>query len=359
MADGQKTEQPSQKRLNEAKKQGRFPVSRDLVAAAQFCLFIWLATRSAPAWLEALRRMMRALLAAAFDTRFTPQTLLGLASSLSEPILWPALKLGAMLVAATLTVQLASTQLGIAPGRLSPDFTRLNSFPRIAQLPRHNAMEALYAIMTLPIFVYLIMHVFEQHGAAFQRLSAAGIEAAIERVGIAMGDVLWQGSLLLLTWGLIDYARQRSKWSGELKMSRQELQDENKEAEGNTQMKARIRRLMRERSRRRMMKDVETATAVVVNPTHYAVAIKYDAGEMPAPKVVAKGKNYLAARIRERAIKHQVPIVENPPLARALYKNAAIGQEIPADLFRAVAEVLAYIYRVMNQVPGRRRPSRP
>jgi flagellar biosynthetic protein FlhB len=103
---------------------------------------------------------------------------------------------------------------------------------------------------------------------------------------------------------------------------------------------------MRDLVRRKMMKAVDTATAVVVNPTHYAVALHYLPSEMPAPKVVAKGKNYLALRIRERALKNQVPIVENPPLARALYKSADVGQEIPGHLYRAVAEVLAYLFKL-------------
>ena len=102
-----------------------------------------------------------------------------------------------------------------------------------------------------------------------------------------------------------------------------------------------------------MMKDVATATAVVVNPTHYAVAIRYQVDSMAAPLVVAKGKNYLALRIRQRAIEHQVPIVENPPLARALYSSVEVGQEIPPHLYRAVAEILAYIYKLMHgKLPG-------
>ena len=113
-------------------------------------------------------------------------------------------------------------------------------------------------------------------------------------------------------------------------------------------MKARIRRLQRDVLRRRMMKEVPTATAVIVNPTHFAVAIRYDLDTMAAPLVVAKGKNYLALRIREKAIENQVPIIENPPLAQALYKSVEVGQEIPPHLYRAVAEILAYIYRLMN-----------
>ena len=110
----------------------------------------------------------------------------------------------------------------------------------------------------------------------------------------------------------------------------------------------RVRRLQRDFARRNMMKEVPNATAVIVNPTHYSVAIRYSLDTLGAPTVVAKGKNYLALRIRQRAIEHGVPIVENQPLAQALYKSADVGQEIPPHLYRAVAEVLAYIFKLMN-----------
>jgi len=151
-----------------------------------------------------------------------------------------------------------------------------------------------------------------------------------------------------MLFGCIDLIRQRRRFAQDLRMSRQEVREEFKETEGNPQMKTRIRRLMRDRIRRNMMKQVPTATAVIVNPTHYAVAIRYQMDWASAPTVVAKGKNYLALRIRQRAIDHQVPLIENPPLAQALYKSAEIGQEIPQHLYRAVAEILAYIYRLMH-----------
>ena len=116
-------------------------------------------------------------------------------------------------------------------------------------------------------------------------------------------------------------------------------------------MKQRIRRIRRDMARRHMMHEVPTATAVVVNPTHYAVALKYDMNTPGAPRVVAKGKNYLALRIRQKALENQVPLIENPPLAQGLYKSVEVGQEIPAHFYRAVAEVLAYIFKIMN---GRR-----
>jgi flagellar biosynthesis protein FlhB len=347
----QKTEQPTQKRLNEARRQGRFPISRDLLGGVQLFLFVWLITRDSAVWLDTLRRIMRRLLEAAFERPSSAGDMQALAGSLALPLLWPAVQMGAWLVAGTLVLQLVSTGFGVSPSRLSPDFTRLNGFARLAQLPKQNASQALQALIALPIFAYLISHVLAEHGPGFARLSASAVPAAMASIGSAMSSVLWQGAWLLLLLGLFDYYRQRSRWDRELKMSKQEVKDENKESEGSPHIKARIRRLMRSRSRRRMMKDVETATAVVVNPTHYAVALRYDSGQMQAPRVVAKGKNFLAARIRERARRFQVPIVENPPLARSLHQAAAVGQEIPAHLFRAVAEVLAYIYRVMNPGP--------
>jgi flagellar biosynthetic protein FlhB len=136
-------------------------------------------------------------------------------------------------------------------------------------------------------------------------------------------------------------------------MSKHEVRQEGKETEGNPQLKMRIRRMQRDSLRRQMMKEIPKATAVIVNPTHYAVAIRYSVDAAGAPKVVAKGRNYVAARIRAKAIEHQIPIVENPPLAQALYKSVEIGQEIPSHLYRAVAEILAYIYRIMNgHLPG-------
>jgi flagellar biosynthetic protein FlhB len=167
-------------------------------------------------------------------------------------------------------------------------------------------------------------------------------------VGASLTALLWRGAGLFMLFGTIDLVRQKRRYAKDMRMSRHDIKEEFKESEGNPQMKMRIRRLMRDRIRRNMMKQVPTATAVIVNPTHYAVAIRYQLDWATAPRVVAKGKNYLALRIRQRALDHQVPLIENPPLAQALYKSAEIGQEIPANLYRAVAEILAYVYRLMN-----------
>ncbi len=161
-------------------------------------------------------------------------------------------------------------------------------------------------------------------------------------------DVLWKAAAFFVLFGTVDLFRQKRRFAKKMRMSKHDLKEELKESEGNPQVKMRIRRLQRDVRRRRMMDEVKTASAVIVNPTHYAVAIRYHHESMQAPVVVAKGKNYLAARIRARALEYQIPLIENPPLAQALYKSVEVGQQIPSHLYRAVAEILAYIYRLMG-----------
>ena len=177
--------------------------------------------------------------------------------------------------------------------------------------------------------------------------------SSLARVGLTLETLLWRAAGLFLLIGVIDLLWQRHRYMKQLKMSKQEIREESKESEGNPQIKARVRRIQRDMARKQMMKEVAKATAVVVNPTHYAVALRYLPEAPGAPRVVAKGKNFLAARIRQRAIEHQVPIVENPPLARALYSAVDVGHEIPAHLYRAVAEILAYIQRMLGKLPGK------
>jgi flagellar biosynthetic protein FlhB len=178
-------------------------------------------------------------------------------------------------------------------------------------------------------------------------------QAALVRISGTLESLLWRAASLFLIVGVADLVWQRHRYTKQLRMTKQEIQQETKEQQGNPHVKMRIRRLQRDLARRNMMKEIPKATAVIVNPTHYAVAIRYSLESSAAPKVVAKGRNYLAARIRAKAIENQVPIVENPPLAQALYKSVDVGQEIPAHLYRAVAEILAYIYRLMGgHLPG-------
>ena len=204
------------------------------------------------------------------------------------------------------------------------------------------------ALVFLPLIAFAVYTIARDNLLAFAGLSQVGILPGLQVVAAAIKALLWKAAILFAFIGCLDFLRVYRRHNKSLKMSKQELRDESKDTEGNPQMKNRIRRIQRDLARRNMMKDISKATAVIVNPTHYAVAIRYEMDSMAAPMVLAKGRNYLARRIREIAMDHQVPIIENQPLAQALYKSAEVGQEIPAHLYRAVAEVLAYIFKLMN-----------
>jgi flagellar biosynthesis protein FlhB len=352
MADD-KTERPTQRRLDKARREGNFPVSKEFVAAVQFLAFVWLSSAFGAGWFMKAAATLRAVLAAAFRPEVTPESLVKLAWNVVDAMFLPLAVAGGVLLGISLAAQLFTTRLGVSLKKLAPDVTRLNPVARVRDLPRQNLPAFLQAAVLLPVFGFAVYAVARENLAAFARLPLAGIESSTFRMGDAILSLLWRAGLLFGAFGLVDLVRQKRRFEKEMRMTKQEIRDEFKETEGNPQIKQRIRRIQRDFARRQMMKEVPKATAVIVNPTHYAVAIKYSLDSFAAPTVVAKGKNYLAMRIKLRAMEHEVPIVENAPLAQALYKSAEVGQEIPAHLYRAVAEVLAYIYRLMNgRLPG-------
>jgi flagellar biosynthesis protein FlhB len=229
----------------------------------------------------------------------------------------------------------------------------LNPVTKLRELPHQNLSSLLEAVFLLPLFLGAVYFIARDRLEAFLLLPLQSVASGARLLGVSLMDLLWKAAGLFVVFGCVDLFRQMRRYQQDLRMSKQEIKEEMKDVEGNPQMKARIRRIQRDRARRRMMKEVPKATAVIVNPTHFAVAIRYQMDSMAAPVVVAKGKNYLALRIRQKALEHQVPIIENPPLAQALYKSVDVGQEIPAHLYRAVAEILAYIFKLMNgKLPG-------
>jgi flagellar biosynthetic protein FlhB len=243
-------------------------------------------------------------------------------------------------------VHLAVTRLGFAFNKLAPDLTRLNPGKALANAKRQNLTGFVQALVLLPVFSLAVYFIAQDNLSAFMQLPFQAVDSGLKRVTSSINDLLWKAVYLFLIWGSIDLFRQTKRFQQEMRMSKQEIRDEAKESDGNPQVKQRIRRLQKEALRRRMMSQVPTATAVIVNPTHFAVAIRYHVESMATPVVVAKGKNYLALRIRQIAIENLVPIVENPPLAQALYKSVEVGQEIPSNFYRAIAEILAYIYKL-------------
>ena len=349
MADkSQQTEKPTPRRLEKAREEGRFPAAKELVSGLQFLAFVMVLSWGAGAWVVRVRRLIRMLVERAFRSELTPASVLALARTAVESVILPLILAGAGLVVLSLGVRLATTRMGLSWKGLTPDFARLNGFARLKDLPRQNLPSMLQAVIMLPLAGMTVYTMGKQNLAAYLALPFQGLEAGARNITESLLGLLWKAAMAFLAFGAVDMFRQHRRYLKDLRMSKQEIRDEHKEVEGNQQVKARIRRLQRDVLRRRMMQEVPKATAVIVNPTHFAVALKYDLDSMAAPRVVAKGKNYLALRIREKAIANEVPIIENPPLAQALYKSVEVGQEIPPHLYRAVAEILAYIYRLMN-----------
>lgn len=349
----QRTEPASPRRIEKARKEGQFPSAKEFVSAIQFLAFVAIVANWGGEWILQTKRATRLILERAFERDVTAPELVRLVADSVSRVVFPLLLAGSLLIVLTVTVQLLATNMGFSLKKLTPGFKRLNPIAKLRELPRQNIPMLVKALIMLPFFIGVVYAIAQDSFPAYFLLPLQDVETGALRIAMSILDLLWKAATMFMVFGCIDLMRQRHRYQKDLRMSKQELRDEAKESEGNPQVKMRIRRLRRDLLRRRMVQEVSTATALIVNPTHYAVAIRYQFESMAAPVVVAKGKNYLAQRIRQRAIAHQIPIVENPPLAQALYKSVDTGQEIPAHLYRAVAEILGYIYRLMNgKMPG-------
>jgi flagellar biosynthesis protein FlhB len=230
---------------------------------------------------------------------------------------------------------------------LTPDFGRLNpvsGFKRFGVMQSGmDTLKALISVAMIAWIAWLMVDASMNQGVSLAWMSPA--EAA-RTFWVQAESLLWKVAWGLGFLALGDYALQRYRLMQSLKMTKQEVKDEAKQHDGNPEVKNRIRRVQREMARRRMLENVPKATVVITNPTHYAVALEYRRGEMSAPKVLAMGADHIALQIRERARKHGIPLVENKPLAQALYKTAEVGETIPGPLFSAVAEVLAQLIKL-------------
>jgi flagellar biosynthesis protein FlhB len=348
-----KTEEPTQRRLEKARREGQFPQAKDFIGALQFLAILGILAAGGARWFGGFRTTTRALMKLAFRGEFGTADLSHLAWQLFWNQLLPLAAAGLGLAAATLGLRLATTRFGLSLKKLAPDGARFNPVSRLRDLPKQNLPSVFQALVLLPLFLWAVYAVARAKWEDFLLLPLESVDAGCSRIAASLMELFWKAAALFMVFGSVDLFRQLRRYKRDLRMSKQDIKEELKDQEGNPQMKARIRRLQRDRARRQMMKEIPTATAVIVNPTHFAVAIRYQMESMAAPAVVAKGKNYLALRIRQKAIESNVPIIENPPLAQALYKYAEVGQEIPPHLYRAVAEILAYIFKLMNgRLPG-------
>lgn len=345
--DADRTEQPTTKRLEEARKKGQVPRSIELTTAA-----VVLIAGAGLHYLghglgKSLAELMRAGLALTRDQALDDSQAISMfAASTLHAMLACAPILGLTLVAALLA-PLAIGGWNLSFGVLAPDFTRLSPMAGFGRMFSMRGVVELAKAFAKFILIALVAAVF----LWFKRgeLLELGSEAPAAAIGHAItlsGQALLSLAGTLVLIAAIDVPWQLFQHMKQLRMTRQEVRDEMKESEGNPEIKGKIRQLQQEVARRRMMQEVPKADVVVTNPTHFAVALRYDDKRMRAPIVVAKGADAVAARIREVAGEHNIPIFEAPPLARALFRSVDLNREVPANLYVAVAQVLTYVYQV-------------
>lgn len=238
----------------------------------------------------------------------------------------------------------------ITPGALKPKMSKFNPFSNFKSIffSSRSFVEVAKSLLKLFVISWFTYSVLKDFILSAVGLVDYSIEEIVKFMLEAAYQLLWKVSLVFAFIAGIDFGFQKFKFKRDLMMTKQEVKEEHKSTEGDPQIKSRIRRMQITSARQRMMKNLPTADVVITNPTHFAIALKYDLGKDSAPRVVAKGMDELAQRIKKIASEHNIPLHEDRELARALYKVCEVGDEIPQDLFKAVAQILAYIYKLKN-----------
>ncbi len=348
---GEKTEPATAKKLKDAREEGQVSKSKELTSAfdlvALFAILKFLVSFVGTKMLETFQEFYKKIPDIVYAGRIQSNTVASLIQEAMLLILQMAAPFFIAGVAVAIVVNII--QVGWKPTAkpMKPKGSKLNpisGFKKI--LSKDSIFEFLKSIVKIGLILYVAYVSIRDHQNTLFLLYDIPLIHVILLMGEIIIDTGLKISAVYIVIGLVDYIYQKHKFKEDMKMTKQEVEDEFKNTEGNPEIKGRQRSRMREASQRRMMQDLPTADVVITNPTHLSVAIKYDAEQNKAPIVIAKGADYLAMQIREKARECNIEIVENKPLARMLYANVDIGAEIPPELYQAVAEVLAFVYNM-------------
>lgn len=340
-----KTEKPTGKRLSEARNRGNVAKSRDLNTAVS-CLGGSLAVYFSIHGIHGhTRQLLQELWGGGFQTAAEANLNHSLFIQIASHFFMMVAPVVMVLVAIAILVNFAQVKFLIAWETIKPNFARLNPLKGLSNFcSLRSLLELGKSILKLIIMAYVVYYVIQQHSILFLSLvRAEAVDVATVTGTLTFRILIYVGSIMLVI-SCLDLYYQHWQHRKDLMMSKQEVKEEHKQSEGNPQIKSRIRSVQRALWRQRMMAQVPKADLVITNPTHFAVALAYNK-TMVAPKLLAKGRDLIAQRIIKIARKHQIPIVPNPPLARALYHQVELDEQIPVTLYRAVAKVLAYVYQ--------------
>ncbi len=354
---GEKTEPATEKKLTDARKEGQVAKSKEIGnALAILALFLVLKL-----WAGNMGTQFLGL----FETFYTriPDAITNWNGNVPandmrvifRQMILQIIYIVAPVLIVTLVVAVASdifqVKWMVTTKPLMPKFSKINplsGFKRIFSV--NSVVELVKSIAKIGLIVYISYSYLKEQWHILFLLYDMPLLQAIQLIGELVTDLGIRIAMVYMIIALADYIYQRFKFSRDMRMTKQEIKDEYKQQEGDPQIKGKIRQKMREVSQKRMMQSIPQADVVITNPTHYAVAIQYDPEVADAPIVVAKGEDYLAQKIKEAAKEHKVEIVENKSLARMLYANVDVGQQVPPELFQAVAEVLAFVYHLKGKV---------
>ena len=346
---GEKSEQPTGKKLADAARKGQVPLTRELPPLFVLLGGVGAITMWAPQVLQEFSGHFRSWLEQAGTLQLDPTTMHVFLWNIINTAFVPLLPFGLIVAVLGLAAFLMQTgPLWIEEG-LQPKPSKLNPMNGIKRLFSWKGVVELIKSLAKVAMVGGILYGVLSEG--MRPLVQLPIMSLMESVGITWNfvqDIVWSVGGILLILAIADFVYQRWQNNEDLKMTKQEVKDESKDVEGDPQIRSRRLSLQRERSRQRMLQAVPKADVIITNPTHVAIAIRYDTGNMDAPVVVAKGAGFMADKIKQIARHAGVPILENRSLARALFKATKVGQEIPTALYQAAAELLAYVYRLRN-----------
>jgi len=346
MANPDKTEKATPKRRSEARKRGQVAKSHDLSGAAIFLTIVSiLHMMLMQAFLGTGRMMHSALDHIRYTTDPTINSAAMTIGATARAAIMPMAVLFSITLFVSVLVNVLQVGVVFTLKPLTPNFSRLSPIGGLKRLfsPQSivNLVKQLFKMSILCILIYQAIHGNVNH---IYSLSEESPLALIHFVDDLLFSVSMRFGFFLLALGLFDFLWERRRLADSLKMSKTEVKDETRQQEGSTEAKNAFKKRQREIARKRMMTAVPTATVIITNPTHFAVALKWDEDKMAAPLLVAKGADLMAKRIRELGRQHEVPVIENPPLARALYRDVPLDTPIPPELYSAVAKVIAFVF---------------
>lgn len=353
--ESQKTEDPTRKRLEEAQERGQVASSREATHFALLLTFTFVASWMGP---NLFKRTESSL--AKFIER--PETLPvgenGISSLLIDIVINAAGILFIpfiLFICAVFASSFVQNNFVLSVEPIVPKLEKISPMKGFSRLFSMRAIvEFLKSIAKLVVTGIVAYYAIEPYLNQVQKLPQSNIFGMMAYLSATTQRMLVGICIVMFFLAMVDYIYQRYQYIKSLRMTKQEIKDEYKQQEGDPHVKQRLRQIRMERSRKRMIAAVPTADVIVTNPTHYSIALKYDSGSMRAPRVVAKGLDNIALRIREVAKEHDIPLFENPPLAQALYASVEIDQEIPAEHYKAVAEIITYVYRLKGKLSGKR-----